>query len=75
MKSQNKHRIDEVLKNEGGSSSYQEQYKEIVQIAIDCWIDDFWNGRIKLDTVDDLKKLIEIDLELQRRDFSKRTQS
>lgn len=57
------------LNNEGDFSGSQEQYREIIKTAIDGWVKDFQDGRIKVNTVDDLKKLIEIDLELQKNDF------
>ena len=34
---------------------------KIVQAGIARWVKDFKDGRIKIETVDDLKKLIEID--------------
>jgi hypothetical protein len=45
------------------------KYRTIVKAAIAHWVKDFQGGRIKIDTVDDLKKLIEIDLELQREEL------
>ncbi len=42
------------------------KYRKIVQAGIARWVKDFQNGLIQIDTVDDLKKLIEIDLELQK---------
>jgi hypothetical protein len=47
----------------------KEKYRKIIQAGIAQWIKDFKNGKIKISTVDDLKKLIEIDLELQKDDF------
>lgn len=44
----------------------KEQYRKIVKAGIAKWVKDFQDGRIEIKTVDDLKKLIEIDLELQR---------
>ena len=54
-----------------GASVTNNKYKEIVQTAIERWVDDFESGRIKLSTVDDLQKLIELDMELQKRGLSK----
>lgn len=44
----------------------KEQYRKIVKAGIAQWVKDFQNGRIEMQTVDDLRKLIELDLELQR---------
>ncbi|MDY0395410.1 hypothetical protein ACFSMW_13450 [Virgibacillus halophilus] len=44
----------------------KEKYRKIIQAGIARWIKDFQDGRIEIKTVDDLKKLIEIDLELQK---------
>lgn len=45
------------------------KYRKIIQASIARWVKDFQEGRIKIETVDDLKKLIEIDLELQREEL------
>lgn len=42
----------------------KERYRKIVQAGIAQWIKDFKVGHIKVSTVDDLKKLIELDLQL-----------
>lgn len=47
----------------------KEKYRKIINAGIAQWVKDFQNGKIKISTVDDLKKLIEIDLELQKDDF------
>lgn len=47
----------------------KERYRKIIQAGIARWVKDFQDGRIEVNTVDDLKKLIEIDLELQKYDF------
>ncbi|MET3504953.1 hypothetical protein ABMB67_001037 [Halalkalibacter oceani] len=47
----------------------KEKYRKIVNAGITRWVKDFQSGHIKIDSVDDLKKLIELDLELQRDDF------
>jgi uncharacterized protein YbcV (DUF1398 family) len=44
----------------------KEQYRKIVKAGIAKWVKDFQEGRIEIKTVDDLKKLIEIDIELQK---------
>ncbi|MGE6260883.1 hypothetical protein ACQKCU_23905 [Heyndrickxia sporothermodurans] len=53
----------EVLENINQS---KDKYRKIVQAGITQWIRDFQSGHIKVNTVDDLKKLIELDIELQK---------
>lgn len=43
-----------------------QKYRKIVQAGIAKWVKDFQDGRIQIKTVDDLKKLIEIDTILQK---------
>ncbi|MEK3684913.1 hypothetical protein [Paenibacillus sp. FSL R10-2736] len=45
------------------------QYRKIVKAGIAKWVKDFQEGRIEIKTVDDLKKLIEIDIQLQREEL------
>ncbi|ASS75782.1 hypothetical protein CIG75_12820 [Tumebacillus algifaecis] len=47
----------------------KEQYRKLTKAAIARWIKDFQDGRIEINTVDDLTKLIKLDLELQAEDF------
>ncbi|MCY9658134.1 hypothetical protein P5G65_04800 [Paenibacillus chondroitinus] len=42
------------------------KYRKIIQAGIARWVKDFQDGRIEIKSVEDLKKLIEIDLELQK---------
>lgn len=42
------------------------KYRKIVQAGIAKWVSDFQKGNIAINSVDDLKKLIELDIELQR---------
>lgn len=53
----------EMLENIGHS---KEKYRKIIQAGITQWVRDFQSGHIKVNTVDDLKKLIELDIHLQR---------
>lgn len=46
----------------------REKYRKIVNAGITRWVRDFQGGHIKIDTVEDLKKLIELDLQLQKDD-------
>lgn len=45
------------------------QYRKVVKAAIGKWVKDFQSGHIEIKTVDDLKKLIELDIELQKDDM------
>lgn len=42
----------------------KERYRKIVQAGIAKWVKDFQEGNIQIRTVDDLRKLIEMDHEL-----------
>ncbi|GLY12228.1 hypothetical protein Bbad01_34440 [Bacillus badius] len=53
----------EMLENIGHS---KKKYRKIIQAGITQWVRDFQSGHIKVNTVDDLKKLIELDIHLQR---------
>ena len=53
----------EVLEKIGHS---KEKYRKIIQAGITQWVRDFQSGHIKVNTVDDLKKLIELDIHLQK---------
>ncbi|APB37968.1 hypothetical protein BIZ35_15190 [Heyndrickxia coagulans] len=70
IKNKNKSSQDELLQHElkvlAGIATSKEKYRKIVQAGIAQWIRDFQSGKIRVTTVDDLKKLIEIDLELQK---------
>ncbi|MEC0372323.1 hypothetical protein [Paenibacillus chibensis] len=65
-----KHEKDILLQHElavmEGIMESKEQYRKIVKAGIARWVKDFQDGRIEIKTVDDLKKLIEIDIELQK---------
>jgi hypothetical protein len=45
------------------------KYRKVVQAAVAKWVKDFQSGHIEIKTVDDLKKLIELDIELQKVDY------
>lgn len=51
-----------------GINESKERYRKIVQAGIAQWVKDFKDGHIKVTTVDDLKKLIELDIDLQKDD-------
>ncbi|MCP3026617.1 hypothetical protein [Halobacillus sp. A5] len=44
----------------------KDKYKKIVNAGITRWVKDFQGGHIKIDSVDDLKKLIELDIALKK---------
>jgi hypothetical protein len=52
-----------------GIEDSKEKYRKVVQAGIARWISDFQKGNIEIRTVDDLKKLIELDIELQKDEF------
>ncbi|MBP2635540.1 MAG: hypothetical protein H6Q72_1447 [Firmicutes bacterium] len=52
-----------------GISDSKSKYRKIVQAGIARWVSDFQKGAIEIKSVDDLKKLIEIDIELQKDDL------
>jgi hypothetical protein len=66
----NKDNEELLLKHElaliEGILESKSKYRKIIQAGIARWVKDFQDGRIEIKTVEDLKKLIEIDLELQR---------
>jgi hypothetical protein len=47
-------------------SESKEKYRKIIQAGITQWVKDFQSGHIKVNTVEDLKKLIELDITLQK---------
>lgn len=49
-----------------GIADSKNKYRKIVQAGIGKWVNDFQKGNIQVNTVDDLKKLIELDIDLQR---------
>lgn len=52
-----------------GIQEFNLKYRKVVQAGIAKWIKDFQEGRIKFKSVDDLKKLIEIDIVLQKNEY------
>lgn len=51
-----------------GIDKSKENYRKIAQACITQWVRDFKEGNIKLSSVEDLKKLIELDIDLQKHD-------
>lgn len=42
------------------------KYQKVVQAAIGQWVRDFQRGEIKVNSVEDLRTLIELDIRLHR---------
>jgi hypothetical protein len=68
MGTENEHELllQHELKVMEGILESKSKYRKIIQAGIARWVKDFQENRIEIKTVDDLKKLIEIDLELQK---------
>jgi trehalose/maltose hydrolase-like predicted phosphorylase len=66
----NKDNEELLLKHElaliEGILESKSKYRKIIQAGIARWVKDFQDGRIEIKSVEDLKKLIEIDLVLQK---------
>ena len=45
----------------------REEYRKIVRAGIGKWVEDFKQGKIVMNTVSDLQRLIEMDLSLQNK--------
>ncbi|MDQ1913237.1 hypothetical protein RAC89_22835 [Paenibacillus sp. GD4] len=58
--------IDREIEIMEGILESKSKYRKIIQAGIARWVKDFQDGRIEIKTVEDLKKLIEIDIELQK---------
>ncbi|MBC9783535.1 hypothetical protein H1S01_03285 [Heliobacterium chlorum] len=54
---------------EKGIKESRTKYRKVIQAGIGQWIKDFQAGDIKIQSVDDLQKLIRLDIELQRSDL------
>jgi len=52
-----------------GLDDSKSKYRKLVQAGIAKWVSDFQKGNIQINSVDDLKKLIELDLDLQREEM------
>jgi hypothetical protein len=49
-----------------GMIESKNRYRKIIQAAIAKWVRDFQDGVIQIRTVEDLRTLIQIDMELQK---------
>ncbi|MHB1126869.1 MAG: hypothetical protein ACYC2T_07895 [Bacillota bacterium] len=52
-----------------GIQDSKHKYRKVIQAGIAKWVQDFQEGKIKIETVDDLRKLIDMDIELQQHDL------
>lgn len=43
----------------------KQQYRKIIKAAVTHWVKDFQDGNIQIQTVEDLRTLMQIELELQ----------
>lgn len=44
----------------------KDKYRKIIHAAITKWVRDFQDGRVQISTVDDLRTLMQIEIELQK---------
>jgi hypothetical protein len=44
----------------------KQQYRKIIKAAVSKWVKDFQEGSIEINTVDDLRTLLSIDLDMQK---------
>ncbi|MGG0344598.1 hypothetical protein ABEZ21_03970 [Brevibacillus porteri] len=51
--------IDDIIATKG-------KYRKIVQAAIAQWVKDYQSGKIQINTVNDLRTLVQLDTELQK---------
>lgn len=51
--------IDTIIESKG-------KYRKIVQAAIAQWVKDYQNGKIQINTVNDLRTLVQMDTDLQK---------
>jgi len=49
-----------------GIQESKEQYRRIIKAAIAQWVKDLQAGHIRMQTVADLERLIELDIRLQK---------
>lgn len=45
-----------------------QNYKKIVKAGLARWVEEFQADRIKMNTIDDLEKLMKLDLMLQKKE-------
>lgn len=68
MRTQDEILLQHELEVMEGILESKEQYRKIVKAAIAQWVRDLQAGHIKMQTVADLERLIELDIKLQKDD-------
>ncbi|MEY8748608.1 hypothetical protein AB9M62_57145 [Bacillales bacterium AN1005] len=66
MRTQDEVLLQHELEVAEGILESKEQYRKIVKAAIAQWVKDLQAGHIKMQTVQDLERLIELDIKLQQ---------
>ncbi|MBU5356130.1 hypothetical protein KQI74_28160 [Paenibacillus barcinonensis] len=69
MRTQDEILLQHELEVMEGILESKEQYRKIVKAAIAQWVRDLQAGHIKMQTVADLERLIELDIKLQQDDL------
>ncbi|APO43328.1 hypothetical protein BS614_04170 [Paenibacillus xylanexedens] len=69
MRTQDEILLQHELEVAEGILESKEQYRKIVKASIAQWVKDLQAGNIKMQTVQDLERLIELDIKLQQDDF------
>lgn len=65
MRTQDEVLLQHELEVAEGILESKEQYRKIVKAAIAQWVKDLQAGNIKMQTVQDLERLIDLDIKLQ----------
>ncbi|MCL6661764.1 hypothetical protein [Paenibacillus amylolyticus] len=66
MRTQSEILLQHELEVAEGILESKEQYRKIVKAAIAQWVRDLQAGNIQIQTVQDLERLIELDIKLQQ---------
>lgn len=66
MRTQDEILLQHELEVMEGILESKEQYRKIVKAGIAQWVKDLQAGNIKMQTVQDLERLIELDIKLQQ---------
>ncbi|MGE6579011.1 hypothetical protein ACQKFM_29320 [Paenibacillus xylanexedens] len=66
MRTQDEILLQHELEVAEGILESKEKYRKIVKASIAQWVKDLQAGNIKMQTVQDLERLIELDIKLQQ---------
>lgn len=66
MRTQDEILLQHELEVAEGILESKEQYRKIVKASIAQWVKDLQAGNIKMQTVQDLERLMELDIKLQQ---------